>query len=173
MTSATKMINDTATGINIPAFVDAWGNPLVFCRWPIGNPNPNPPTQPGSSFVSLINPGGAQPGFNDPLDPRGMLTGDSSVSGGWLGVPPTFTTSSTTFQQLCHPLPGRVLQSAYSVNLTPVIVSCGQDGNLGLFYDPNDPNYNPANYNGPGFPFFFPIPGSSAASDNIYSTYNN
>ena len=55
--------------------------------------------------------------------------------------------------------------SPQSVNLTPVIISCGPDGNLGLICDPNSGVYpgNPLAHNAtPSF-----------ANDNIYSTYSN
>jgi prepilin-type N-terminal cleavage/methylation domain-containing protein len=177
LSSAIKTVNVNIVGssqASIPALMDAWSNPLMFCRWPVGNP-----TDPQIPFKTPANPQGAQPGFNDPQDPKGMLTGDATNSNSnWLqGV------NALTFQACCHRLPPRSANNtAMSLNLTPVIASAGPDGGrlagyggLGLSLDPNDPNT--ASYPGapapgyPGYPFVETNPGSSSfANDNIYST---
>jgi prepilin-type N-terminal cleavage/methylation domain-containing protein len=150
LNAATKNIN------NVPVLVDGWSNPLVFCRWPVGAP---------VSFASPVNPQGVQSGFVDPLDPKGLLNTPS-----WLN-----TANGSAFQALCHPLPPRGSRNApaSSVNLAPVIASSGADGQLGLFVDPNDPNFVPPRFNPAGFPGF-PLteitPGNqSQANDNLYN----
>jgi prepilin-type N-terminal cleavage/methylation domain-containing protein len=117
LTAATKTIN------GIPCFVDAWGNPLTFCRWPMGHQTPPNPTG-----ISPRNRAGYQQGFNDPSDPQGLL-----CAFGWLTAPAT----TSTFPGLLHPLPLRASASApaQTLNLTPVILSWGPDEQLGL--DPN------------------------------------
>src|SRR5262249_57861631 len=82
--------------------VDAWGNPIVFRRWP-------------KDFNDL-NPGGAlQNGINDIEDPKGTLS-----SPGWVG-----TAGWTQFVSAFHNVgPGQ------SFNLQPTIVSAGRNGIL-------------------------------------------
>jgi len=93
-----------ASGTGVPYLVDAWNNALVFCRWPTG-------------AVAV------EPGKKDPLDPDGWLTTTD-----WLGTP-----GATTFASLFHDLPFRASGGGpQSRNLTPLIVSPGRDGQLGL-----------------------------------------
>jgi prepilin-type N-terminal cleavage/methylation domain-containing protein len=129
-----------------PGLVDAWGNPLFFCRWPVGDPTAN--------FVSPVNPSGFQPGMNDPVDPKGQLTVAS-----WLNST-SYSSASAGFAFLCHPLPPRSQTGGpQSVNLTPVIVSSGADKTLGLSIDPTNA------------PLAVSPAGNQAANDNIYTTY--
>jgi prepilin-type N-terminal cleavage/methylation domain-containing protein len=113
LTANTKIIG------GVPCLVDAWGQPLVFCRWPVGD------LATGGTGVSPVNPSGAQLNFNDPLDPAGLLTWDTPPTG-WL------TNSSSLFQSTCHPLPNRSGGQPVSLNLSMVIVSSGPDKQLGL-----------------------------------------
>ncbi len=142
---------------NAQGMVDAWGRPLVLCRWPVGA---------SGSFISPVNMTGPQ-AFSatggvsqDPLDPKGWLTGDTTKNS-WLA-----TLNAKNFQTICHPLPGRTGGTSsgapQSINLTPVIVSSGADGQLGLSFDPFDPLFagNP-----------FTVSNQVQANDNIYSTY--
>jgi prepilin-type N-terminal cleavage/methylation domain-containing protein len=92
----------------IPVLVDSWGNPLAFCRWPVGDTG---------NGVSPANPQGYQAGFNDPADPRGLLAAPS-----WLSSP-----QGAQFQAVCHPL-----RNGGTLDLSPLIVSAGPDGQLGL-----------------------------------------
>ncbi len=152
--SSTKSLSKVggATGL-----VDGWGNPFVFCRWPVGA---------NGTFFSPVNTSGPMPFTNglsqDPLDPKGWLTGSDTRANNWLTGAP-----AAKFQALCHPLPPRGAgNKPQSINLTPVIVSSGPDGVLGLSFDPRDPNF-------PGCPFTdLTKPGTiSNSTDNIYSTY--
>jgi prepilin-type N-terminal cleavage/methylation domain-containing protein len=157
LSGATKNVN------NMPALMDAWGNPLIFCRWPVGDPTNNfiSPVNPmGAVSSSAISPSTGQPyGFVDPVDPKGLLSAKN-----WVG-----TAGWTSFQKVCHLLPSNF---NLSVNLTPVIFSAGPDGNVGLSTDPNDPTFG-----FPGQPLrvqppVVPIPPPPTyANDNIYSTF--
>jgi prepilin-type N-terminal cleavage/methylation domain-containing protein len=97
-------------------FQDAWGKPLAFCRWPANS--------------AVINPNGAQAGNLDLQgDPDNLLAGTD-----WLG-----TTGFTSFTSSLHPLAGsRTAANASPPNapqvyiLTPVVISAGPDGVLGL-----------------------------------------
>jgi hypothetical protein len=152
LSGATKNVN------GLPMIADAWGNPLVFCRWPIGDPKQNfsSPVNPNGAVVSSSQSSGSPP-FVDPLDPKGLLSANN-----WVG-----TANWKTFQTLCHLLPSA---PNTSVNLTPVIFSAGADGNVGLSTDPNDPNFP-----FPGQPLTVLCPGAVSnpnySADNIYSTY--
>ena len=99
----------------IPALVDGWGNPLRFCRWPVGSPvlNPNGQPQAGDN--------------NDPTDPSGLL------------VSPTWqqTNGYSLFQQYCHPVPQHAAGTqATTYRIYPLIASAGPDGVLGLDKEP-------------------------------------
>ncbi len=105
MAGATKVVG------GIPVLVDAWGNPLLFCRWPTGDP---------TTGVSPINPQGWQSGFKDPLDPRGTLS-----SKAWINA------YGTNFANAVGYVPNNTPQGQ-SLNLTPVIVSAGPDKVFGV-----------------------------------------
>jgi prepilin-type N-terminal cleavage/methylation domain-containing protein len=104
---ATKEIN------GVMCYVDAWGSPLVFCRHPVGNAP--------SGGRSIIHPAGAPQGFEDPVDPKGLL------------FSPSFT-GAATFASLVHPLQPRVTTNAARPTLSPVVVSIGPDRKAG--FDP-------------------------------------
>ena len=93
----------------MPVLVDAWSIPLVFCRWPVGN----------NSGASIVNPGGlaAAVGLEDSGDPRGTLN-DATT---WAG--------RGTFQGVGHLLR---TSSGKSLNLSPVLFSCGADKKAGV-----------------------------------------
>jgi prepilin-type N-terminal cleavage/methylation domain-containing protein len=96
------------SGQNIQAFVDAWGQPLTFARWPTNS--------------TYINPNGATAGYNDPGDPQGLLASSS-----YLG-----SASATNFTSLpVHALPPSTAPGT-SYYLIPVLVSNGPDKQLGL-----------------------------------------
>lgn len=110
----TKGVTTTLTATNgsrVPAFADAWSSPLLFCRWPTGDP--------------FLNPGSvAQSGFNDPEDPQGLLNDPAWSS----------SANAATFMSLCHVIPVRATQAAppSSYKLQPLVVSAGPDRTLGL-----------------------------------------
>jgi prepilin-type N-terminal cleavage/methylation domain-containing protein len=90
-------------------FVDAWGTPLAFSRWPTGDPR--------------LNPQGAAAGRNDPDDPDGLLNIPA-----WLA-----TSGVTVFRRCCHDLPARAPGAGpSSYRLTPLVVSAGPDRDLAL-----------------------------------------
>jgi hypothetical protein len=115
----------------IAAIFDSWGTPIVFTRWPTGDP---------STGISDVNPDGYKPGANDPGDGFGRLTNDSA----WIT-----SANGLLFQNYCHALPPTGLQST---NLSPTIVSAGQDKKM-------DVNFTTLATSGAG------------AKDNIYSVY--
>jgi len=98
-------------GDGLKEVVDAWGNPLVFYRWPVDNPDIQPKT-------STVNA--------DPQDPDGFL-----LSGSWPQA------SVTTFEGLCHSLtdPTSGARSARNYS-NGSIVSFGPNGKLGLVFGP-------------------------------------
>ena len=89
--------------IKIPR--DMWGNALVFCRWPTGDPQLNPSPAPG-------------PAGRDPQEPLGLLASDQS----WVN-----SVGGTQFKTMCHPV---AYQKSYQ--LIPVIMSAGPDKTLGV-----------------------------------------
>jgi hypothetical protein len=105
-----EVVLDSATGLKY--FVDDWGQPLSFYRWPYGNPevtNPNVNPLPSSSSMTT--------GANDDEDPTGLL---SATGAGWN---PTSLSSISGM----HPV-GR----GQSYKLRPAVASVGPDGLLGL-----------------------------------------
>jgi len=157
-------------GKTIPALVDGWGNPLRFCRWPVGSTQLNPPNVADPAHPGhLNNPSGAHWGDNnDPADPSGLLA-----------APAWQSAFAGQFAAVCHPLymntPG---QEAYSYRVFPLVASAGPDGILGLDKEPlssvNPPTLSPA----PPQMYFFAVlqpanppngPGQFAA-DNLYPT---
>jgi prepilin-type N-terminal cleavage/methylation domain-containing protein len=103
----------------IPVVVDAWGQPLTFCRWPTGDLTSGG----GNTGISPVNPNGAQVGTFDPLDPKGLLSNQA-----WLS-----SANRRIFESVCHPVLNRSnTGKTQSLDLTSVIVSNGADKQLGL-----------------------------------------
>jgi prepilin-type N-terminal cleavage/methylation domain-containing protein len=97
----------------VQQIVDAWQNPLGFFRWPTGNVDLNP-TATGT------------PGFNDPMDPEGLL-----CQSGWTGG---ITPSSQflNFVLICHAMPVNGDGTPTSYRLNPAICSSGPNATYGL-----------------------------------------
>jgi prepilin-type N-terminal cleavage/methylation domain-containing protein len=167
----------------LPALVDGWGNPLVFCRWPTGDLQP---AGKGGTGASPVNLSGAQAGvFLDPLDPKGTLTANAWLNSTAKQKYPNFQPSGQfTFRQMyegfLHPLPNRTPNTARgkptSLNLASVIVSSGAGDNpqltrLGLFAPPSA-----GGITSPQFTTLQQIPTTATtgnnpdANDNLYST---
>lgn len=136
----------------LPEFIDAWGNPLRFYRWPTRLVDPNAPVP--------FDPVLSDP--NDATDTR-VITGDERRVAGILlkGLPPAPGTIGSALQReylLVDPddpvgILYTFLENPQYVNLgvdlqdyinedffhtidtfhTPLIVSAGVDGNLGLY----------------------------------------
>src|SRR5262249_40876290 len=96
-----------SNGKTVRYFADSWGIPLTFNRWP--------------SNVAERNPGGAQPGNNDPSDPEGLLNDPA-----WAGTP-----AATQFTQTF----GYPVAAGTSFNLTPLLASGGPDKQFGTTDD--------------------------------------
>jgi prepilin-type N-terminal cleavage/methylation domain-containing protein len=136
------MLIDPATGNPWPSqpripgpkqITDAWGNPLVFYRWPapyVGDTTPDDLNVDNSSPTGPA-PSASQP-FRDPLDPEGLLLDPT-----WNNYANYYTNKLGVywFEQLLHPVhQGNSLPTytATSYFMRPVIVSGGKDGILGL-----------------------------------------
>jgi hypothetical protein len=125
--SATALASDA---IGLRRFVDAWGNSLVFYRWPTDS-TPNGPADEldKGSPKAPYDPNNSTTYFRDPLDPEGSLESSDWNNATNPGV--------KAFEQYCHLvhetnlsfLSRRYQRSHY---LIPVIVSAGRDGVLGL-----------------------------------------
>jgi hypothetical protein len=90
---------------DVRLIVDAWGTPLIFSRWPWGDPDLNPPN------------GDLQPlPLRDPQDPNGLLSDQ------WATSP-----KGLQFSDNAHPV-----AFERSFKLVPVIMSCGPDKLHGL-----------------------------------------
>jgi prepilin-type N-terminal cleavage/methylation domain-containing protein len=103
--------------------IDAWGNPLVYYRFPIDNPE-----------ITSSNPSataGRQNLYKDPLDPDGLL------------MDPTWNNQANynnkggvwVFEGLCHRIheldsQGKWVPTSYFS--LPTVVSAGRNGRLGL-----------------------------------------
>ncbi len=100
-----REVQDT-DGDGLPEFVDAWGEPLQFFRWPIyfGSVAGASDSQTGSNAYT----GYSQVRQIDPLDPNQLL-----VSPGWWSSAgnPAFTTSSTFSPSFTAPNGGATSQS--------------------------------------------------------------
>jgi hypothetical protein len=125
--------------VGLRRFVDAWGSPLVFYRWPTAN-KPNPPYElDESSPLGPYDSNNPKTWFRDPLDPEGLLD-----SPDW-NNPQNFSMKQGVwwFEQYCHTVRDQTLgakryQRAHY--LLPVIASAGRDGILGLRQpSPNSP----------------------------------
>jgi prepilin-type N-terminal cleavage/methylation domain-containing protein len=96
-----------ATTVQVKALVDSWQRPLGFFRWPTGNIE--------------LNPSGASVGFNDSLDPEGLLCN------------PTWVTSATggvLYSTYCHAVSAPSAAGPKSFKLLPVIISAGPTDNM-------------------------------------------
>jgi prepilin-type N-terminal cleavage/methylation domain-containing protein len=117
--------------IGLKKFLDGWGNPLVFYRWPTANTELDN-SSPLGPYNPNATPAGTKTWFRDPLDPEGLLESPdwnnpanlSARQGVWW------------FEHYCHSVhdttslhPMRFQRSHY---LVPVIASAGRDGVLGL-----------------------------------------
>lgn len=91
--------------LRLKTFVDAWGNPIVFYRWPSGNTELNPT---GASLA---------PPFLDPQDPEGVLADPAWAAGG--------NTHYADFFSGCYPLPAGSAGAPSSFDLRPVVTSFG------------------------------------------------
>jgi hypothetical protein len=116
----------------LPMIVDNWRQPLTFFRWPAGDP----------TFQSM-KPSSAA--FGDPLDPTGRLMDQT-----WNAA-----NASTVEPAIKHRI--RNLNGAqYSYYLSPVVVSAGQDGDLGIA-------------DLAGMSGYWMTPATAGTNDNIYS----
>ncbi len=119
---------------HIRQFVDSWGYPLSFYRWPTGNADLDA-SNPASSGTSTL--------FRDPLDPKGLLTNvgwssNPSPIPAFVGIqasPPFVPAPRPLFEYCCHPVtdnPTQLAANPKSVYMVPVIVSRGKNNQLGL-----------------------------------------
>ncbi len=108
-----------------PCLADAFQQPLLFCRWPIGDHSglyASPATNP--TGISVVNPDGYVAGFKDPGDPRGTLN-DAS----WQN-----SSNGQVFQRVCHllyPRANNTVQAA-TLDLSAAIMSGGPDRKPGV-----------------------------------------
>jgi prepilin-type N-terminal cleavage/methylation domain-containing protein len=141
---SSQQIGDS-NGDGAPELIDGWGNPLVFYRWPTQNDD-----MPG---INPDNKGSTQPVFQDPEDSTGTLQANVAWN------TPT-NPLCQQFESMCHlvrdPNNGNAPKSVY---LTPVIVSMGPDGKLGI----------PAVVAGQPDPMRLIHGSDPAENDNIYS----
>lgn len=128
----------TARGVPVlNEFIDAWGNPIVFYRWPTANRELNP-------IGIRSSQGSIHDRLKDPLDPEGLL------------LDPTWNNYQNyqnrlgvyAFEMLCHSVhetPGaeqpwghppeyNAASRPRAFDTRPVLVSAGRNGYLGLPY---------------------------------------
>lgn len=137
--------NSATDVISLKYIVDSWNNPIVFWRWPVGNPE----IQAGNPAVGASQ----SEKFRDPVDPEGLLLQSS-----W-NNPSTFAGNGPVwaFEQLFHPVHlGNYQPKAFYS--TPVVASAGRDGKMGM-----TPVGSPLQ------PDLMMPDGSGSDSDNIYS----
>lgn len=126
----------------VPCLVDAWGTPLVFCRWPTGDTN----------GISPANRFGWQNGYNDPADTQGQLN-----------FPAWYTTGfGNNFQTQLHVLRPHQAGKPQSLKLVPTIMSAGSDRDG---YDAATNTFNRQSVN----PQTMAITNATTEPDNIYS----
>lgn len=152
-----------------PEFIDAWGNPLRFYRWPTRLIRPQPAGQegnpqvnvgpPGSPPDSIVNPEGNPGNINheyilyligtlqirtylavDPDDEYGLNVQDFPPA-----MPVVLTINPTAFEQGTGATdsPTSTRHAFHTKNTwhMPLIVSAGEDGQLGIF-EPQDTGNN-------------------------------
>ena len=97
-------------------FLDSWGQPITFIRWPTAKPNGQPGNPadeinaaPFATFGKISTYNNGNPFVVDPQDPENTLFLNWNAA------------SQNTFKQLIHPL-GNV-----PVNLSPIVMSAGRD----------------------------------------------
>jgi len=148
-----------AQGVNLKVLLDAWGQPLVFYRWPVNDE------------VNNSNPAGATSKNNDPLDPEGLL------------LDPTWNNWNNFrnlqgvfwFEQYCHPIKvGNAREpqsySPKSYYMVPVIASAGRNNKLGLAQSPVPfPPFTGQFCSSPQLPDLMSSDGTADSYDNIYS----
>jgi prepilin-type N-terminal cleavage/methylation domain-containing protein len=109
--SSSELGTVTLNGRQFTTFMDGWGHPMTFYRWPTGNPELNA----SADVASSPN--------RDVQDPEGTLTNPT-----WVSSNPGALQFSHMPNPLCHPLPGpppTVPGSPSSFRLEPVIASFG------------------------------------------------
>lgn len=98
--------------VGFKEILDFWGNPVVFCRYPTGS--------------TSLNPNGAQPmvkvGWQDSLDPEGLLAGVGGAFATW-----------------CHETPPK----GASFKLMPLVYSAGRNMRYGVNLLSLKPTGNP------------------------------
>jgi hypothetical protein len=110
-------------GTPIPYLGDAWGNPLVFFRWPTQNAELKalePPPPVNQQFVNVTNT------IHDPQDPEGLL------------LNPTWWNSNySTFEGYFHYIhdPTAATPTPVAFYCVPIIVSPGPDRVTGMNAD--------------------------------------
>ena len=105
-------------GDGIKEFVDGFGKPLAFTRFPTGG---------AVQAANPANAGSANAKYADPIDNTGMLLNNNWYNFG----APTYPLR-TTFEAQFHPIRDASGNAFYTV---PAIVSAGKDGNFGTATD--------------------------------------
>jgi type II secretory pathway pseudopilin PulG len=167
----------TVRGQTMNIFVDTWGQPIAFIRWPTffnaqanGNTNAAYASDVNAAPYWTRNPQG-QP--VDPQDPENSLYDQN-----WQSLPATVPTNSgilTPFQAFvvtAHPLrPNANFQNppqqGPAANLSPIIMSSGPDKQWGLNVNPTG-NTNTAPYFYPQVDFSLDPATFNFENDNIY-----
>ena len=106
----------TPSGGTIQGLVDGWGNPIVFCRWPV--------------YSTVLNPNG------QPLARRQQRPRRSQRTSGIGDVAAKHADGYGLFQQYCHPVPAHTAAEPTTYRIFPLIASAGPDGVLGLDKEP-------------------------------------
>jgi len=123
---------DATSGQRIYYFVDGWGNPLRFYRWPTRLIRPGGMAVTAGTPNFAVNPA---PGQNVPILMLSVPSGNS------INFDPNDRLSRT--RKIARSATGStetIFEGAYHTMLTyhvPLVVSCGVDGALGL-YEPYD-----------------------------------
>jgi prepilin-type N-terminal cleavage/methylation domain-containing protein len=124
-----------ANGVKI--ILDGWSQPVVFFRWPTGNPD-----------VDGLNPakaGTQSATFRDPQDPNGLLQRNKAPDNWWS------SSHRTDFEGVCHSVHDSA-NKPYEYYMVPVVASGGPDKKFGLtqptmVQDGKDSNDNIYSYN--------------------------
>ncbi|QDT45110.1 hypothetical protein Pan241w_52280 [Gimesia alba] len=137
---STEVVDTDGDGLK--EFVDSWGRPLRFYRWPTRLIKPDGVNVDRTTAGYLISSlpaevisgtGQRDPLTIDPDDPKGLIQLDNQNLSGLLN--PLFAASDSSTP---YTLPQYATRDTYSI---PLIVSAGQDSILGL-YEPVDATNN-------------------------------
>jgi prepilin-type N-terminal cleavage/methylation domain-containing protein len=121
-------VGPSSDGLN--QFIDSWGKPLMFIRFPIGG---NISQAVGLELAGMNTRSGTKARFGDPIDPDGTLVQTVNGKAWYLGIYSGTTTNAQVLVTLCsHPFPAaNASPPGPQPYYVPFVTSNGADGTYG------------------------------------------